>query len=82
MLLSAEFGVIMSHLRREVDPLSTDVVRLRLSVHASSIFMHAVTPLENSTSLQLVLLAETKATSPQKIPIRPKLSKSFFMGVR
>jgi hypothetical protein len=71
----------MSHLRLEVVPPSMSVVSLRLSVHASSIFTHAVTPLANSTSLQLVLFAETVEISHQRILIRPKLSKSFFMVV-
>jgi hypothetical protein len=73
---------MISHLRAKVDhQLSNSAVRFRLFVHASSMFMHAVTPLENSTSLQLVLFADAKDTNPQNIPIKPILSKSFFMIV-
>jgi len=71
----------MSHLRLEVDPLLSVVVSLRLSVPASWIFTHAVVPLENSTSLQLVLFAEATEISPQNIPIILTLNKNFFIGV-
>ena len=81
MLLSCESGVIISHLRLAVDPQLRFVVRLRLSVHASTMFTHAVTPLENSTSLQLVLVAEAVEISHPNIPIRLRLSKSFFIIV-
>jgi hypothetical protein len=72
----------MSHLRFEVDPqLSRVAESVRLSVPASSMFTHAVTPLENSTSLQLVLCAEASDASHPKIPIRLTLNKSFFIVV-
>jgi hypothetical protein len=61
--------------------LAIDVVSLRLSVPASSIFTHAVSPLANSTFLQLVLLAEASDASHPKIPIRLKLNKIFFIVV-
>ena len=81
MLLKLESGVMMSHLRLDVVPLSKDVLRLHLSVPAFSIFTHAVTPLENSTSLHDVLFAEAIEIAHQKIPIRLMLSKSFFMVI-
>ncbi|MEI8009563.1 MAG: hypothetical protein WCI00_09760 [bacterium] len=60
-------------------PLSKLVVRLRLLVPASTIFTHAVTPFENSTSLQLVVFAEAIEMNHQKSHIRPTLSKIFFI---
>lgn len=69
----------MSHLKLDVDPPSISVMRFHLSVPAFSIFTHAVTPFANSTSLQLVLLAEAIETNPQKIPIRLILNKIFFI---
>ena len=72
----------MSHLRLDDHhPLSKLVVRLRLLVHASTMFTHAVTPLENSTSLQLEVFAEVMEINHQKSPIRPILSKNFFIIV-
>ncbi|MEI6672861.1 MAG: hypothetical protein WCL02_06095 [bacterium] len=54
--------------------LSSRLVELTFSM-----LTHAVTPLENSTSLQLELFAETKEINPQNIPIIPRLSKIFFI---
>jgi len=81
MVWRLESGVMISHLRYEGEPLFIFVCSCHVYEFTLLISTHAVTPLENSTSLQLVLFAETKAAIHQNIPIRPRLNKSFLMMV-
>lgn len=55
------------------------VVSSRLSDPASSMFTHAVTPLENFTSLQLEEAAEEIENPHQRTPITTNASMSFFI---
>jgi hypothetical protein len=64
-----------------VDPQLSVVVSDRLFVHAVVIFTQAVEPFEKFTVLQLVVFADAIERKPPNIPIRLRLSKSFFMGV-
>jgi hypothetical protein len=70
---------MISHLKSDVDQLSAVVSSSRLVELILLIFTHAVTPLENSTFLQLVLFADASDVSPQKIPKRIMLNKIFFI---
>jgi hypothetical protein len=54
---------------------------VRLFVDVFSIFTHALTPLENSTFLQLVLFAEAIEKIPPKIQILARTNNFFFIRV-
>lgn len=82
MLLSCPSGVRISHLMvLYVDPQLSVVDINRLFVHAVVMFTQAVTPFEKLTVLQLVVFAEAMETNPHNIPIRPRLSRSFFIEI-